>query len=152
MPPTLGLDHPDWTVYSDFFGTRVDYPAGIFTIQDNDVPRGEGRALRSADGQAQFFVYVERNAEHFTPARFMRALFNAQPSETSYKRVSGDFFAVSGVRASHIYYSRCNFPAGAGGPLHCVYIDYPKDEAKYWDAIVTRISLSLRPSHRRGGR
>jgi hypothetical protein len=146
---TVGLQDPQWSVYSDQFGTRVDYPAGIFATEEGTVPRGEGRSLRSADGHAHLLVYVERNAEHHTPASFMRTLFAAQASETGYKRVAKTFFAVSGARQGHIYYSRCNFPSGSAGPLHCIYLDYPRDEKKLWDAIVTRISLSLRPSRRR---
>jgi hypothetical protein len=142
---TAGLEAPDWTVYTDRFGTRVDYPAGIFVADDGAVPRGEGRALRSTDGRARLLVYVEPNREHYTPARFMRSLFTATASETGYKRIAPHFFAVSGLRASHIYYSRCNFPSGPAGRLHCIYVDYPKTEEKLWDEIVTRISLSLRP-------
>ena len=56
------------------------------------------------------------------------------------------FFAISGVNDGQVYYSRCNFPVGVRGPLHCIYLAYPKDEERWWDAIVTRISRSLRPS------
>jgi hypothetical protein len=41
-----------------------------------------------------------------------------------------------------IYYSRCNF---GGAAIHCFDLAYPQAEKRAWDAIVTRISLSLRP-------
>jgi hypothetical protein len=146
---TAGLDAPQWAVFTDRHGTRVDYPAGIFSVEAGDVPRGEGRSLSSADGRARLLVYVEPNEAGYTPERFMRSLFTGAAAETGYKRIANHFFAVSGARESHIYYSRCNFPDGRAGHLHCVYLDYPKSEEKLWDGIVTRISLSLRPLRRR---
>ena len=143
---TAGLDDPRWRVFTDRNGTRVDYPAGIFSAEEGDVPRGEGRSLISADGRARLLVYVEDNEDRHTPARFMRALFIGSSTETGYKRITKKFFAVSGTRETHIYYSRCNFPEGSRGSMHCIYVDYPKEEEKLWDDIVTRISLSLRPS------
>jgi hypothetical protein len=51
---------------------------------------------------------------------------------------------ISGVNDGQVFYSRCNFPAGAAGPMHCIYLLYPNDEMRRWDAIVTRISRSLK--------
>jgi hypothetical protein len=145
---TAGLDELHWTVFTDRHGTRVDYPAGIFSVEEDDVPRGEGRSLRSVDGRARLLVYVEQNEARLTPERFMRTLFTGAAAETGYKRIAKNFFAVSGTRETHIYYSRCNFPDGRAGLLHCIYVDYPKQEEKLWDGIVRRISLSLRPLRR----
>ena len=44
-----------------------------------------------------------------------------------------------------VYYSRCNFSAAGGGAVHCFDLTYPQREERAWDAIVTRISRSLRP-------
>jgi hypothetical protein len=44
-----------------------------------------------------------------------------------------------------ILYSRCNFSGGARGVIHCFDMKYPQEEKRSWDAVVTRISLSLRP-------
>jgi hypothetical protein len=46
-------------------------------------------------------------------------------------------------REGLIYYSRCNF--SRAGAMHCFDLVYPKEEERAWDAVVTRISLSLRP-------
>jgi hypothetical protein len=51
---------------------------------------------------------------------------------------------VSGVRDGTVYYSRCNFY----GDMHCIYMAYPERELRSWDAIVTRVSLSLRGPRR----
>jgi len=144
---TPGLAAPDWKVYSDQAGTNVDYPAGIFTQDAGAVPRGEGRELRSADDRARLMIYIEPNRERRTPARFIKTEMAAPRSELEYRRIADRFFAISGVVGDQVYYSRCNFPSGAAGPIHCIYIAYPEKEKRMWDAIVTRISRSLRPAH-----
>jgi hypothetical protein len=145
-PSTAGLDAPQWSVLSDTFGTKVDYPENIFSVDAGQPPRGTGRTLRSPDGRAWMMVYVEGNDEHHTPASFVHAYLAAPREHLDYHRVTDRFFAISGVSDEQVYYSRCNFPIGVRGPLHCIYLAYPKDEERRWDAIVTRISRSLRPS------
>jgi hypothetical protein len=54
--------------------------------------------------------------------------------------VTPKFFAVSSVRNGQTWYNRCN---RADGFMNCVLINYPAAEERQWDAIVTRISLSL---------
>jgi hypothetical protein len=62
-----------------------------------------------------------------------------------YRRVTPSFFAISAEREGMIYYSRCNFSTLRGATIHCFDLVYPQSEKRAWDAIVTRISLSLRP-------
>jgi hypothetical protein len=144
--PTIGIDAPRWTVFSDPLGTVVDYPENIFSADAGSTPRGTGRVLRSADDRASLMIYVEDNEARHTPASFMRAYLTTPRGQLDYNRVTARFFAISGVNDDQIYYSRCNFPSGVSGPAHCIYLAYPKEEERRWDAIVTRISRSLRPS------
>ncbi len=144
--PTVGVDAPHWTVFSDPLGTTVDYPENIFSVDAGSTPRGTGRVLRSADDRAALMIYVEDNEARHTPASFMRAYLTAPRGQLDYNRVAARFFAISGVNDDQTYYSRCNFPSGVRGPAHCIYLAYPKEEERRWDAIVTRISRSLRPS------
>jgi hypothetical protein len=134
-----------WSVMTDTFGTRVDYPAGIFTMEQGSPPRGTGRVLESADGAARLMVYVEENEMHESPASFVRTKLTTPPSRIDYRRITDRFFAVSGENDGRIFYSRCNFPDGKNGPLHCIFLSYKSSEKEAWDDIVTRISLSLRP-------
>jgi hypothetical protein len=39
-----------------------------------------------------------------------------------------------------IRYDRCNF---SGRFAHCFQINYPADEARHWDGVVTRIGRTL---------
>lgn len=145
-PLTPGLNAPEWVVFADNTGTRVDYPGNIFPVDDGPAPRGSGRVLRAADGRALMMVYTEDNEDGHTPASFVHANFRGAREDLDYERVTGRFFALSGIKEELVFYSRCNF-AESRGQAHCIYLAYPKDETRRWDGIVTRISLSLRPSH-----
>jgi len=144
-PLTPGLSTPQWTAYVDDAGNGVDYPENIFPVDDGPAPRGIGRVLRASDGRALMMVYTEDNDERYSPAGFVRANFKGAREDLDYDRVTNRFFALSGAKDDLVFYSRCNFADGARGPAHCIYLAYPKDEARRWDRIVTRISLSLRP-------
>lgn len=128
----------------DLSGMSVDYPAGIFTVDAGPTDKWQGRKLRSPDGTAGFIFYVQENLEHDTPASFLKSRLSAPQTLIDYQRITDRFAAVSGVREGRIYYSRCNFPYGASGPIHCLELVYSESEKRNWDPIVTRISLSLR--------
>jgi hypothetical protein len=80
-PPSAGMARSidggagslQWSVMTDAFGTMVDYPAAIFTAERGAPPRGIGRVVESADGEARLMVYVEDNEAHQSPASFVRA-------------------------------------------------------------------------------
>ena len=136
----------NWRVMTDSFGGAVDYPASIFTAKNEaPPPRGVGQSLASEDGSARFMVYVERNEDHLTPQEYIRRYLAGPPSQLEYRRVTDRFFAISSTGANDIFYSRCNFPDGAQGRIHCIFLSYPRSEKRAWDDIVTRMSLSLRP-------
>ena len=89
-------------------------------------------------------MYVERNDGHDTPQSYVRRNLTRPQSLLQYQRITGRFFAVSSTEADVMFYSRCNFPDGAGGLIHCIFISYPKSEKRAWDDVVTRMSLTLR--------
>jgi len=136
---------PHWSVMTDAWGTRVDYPAGIFTIEEGAPPRGMGRVLESSNGDARLMIYVEENEAHHSPASFVASNLTMPASRIDYRRITDRFFAVSGENNGRIFYSRCNFPDGTIEPMHCIFLSYKSSEKEAWDGIVTRISLSLRP-------
>src|SRR4029078_9553672 len=67
---------------------------------------------------------------------------NVSLRDVTYKKIGADFYAVSGTRGATIYYEHCNFPNM--DVLSCFYVSYPAAEKAKWDALVTRISQSLR--------
>lgn len=130
-----------WRPYVDErTGTRVDFPAGLFTVDAGEPERGTGRVFESADGRATFSAYALDNEEGHTPESYLRRFLKVDPGTIDYRRVTRRFFAISGVRDGQVYYSRCNFH----GRMHCIYLAYPERELRAWDGIVTRISLTLR--------
>jgi hypothetical protein len=134
-----------WATYTDQRGTRVQYPADIFSVSKSEGEGSDGEIFTTRDGRARLHMYSMRNSKALSPAAFMRSEFPARRSSLTYDRVAQNFFAISTRRGSLIVYLRCNFSAVAGGTLHCVELRYPAAEKQAWDAVVTRVSRSVRP-------
>jgi hypothetical protein len=139
----------NWTVYADpSTGIQIDFPEGLF-IPAGSSHRGRGQQFRTSDGRAEFSIYSPDGARRQTPRSYLRNNLKVPRRILAYERVTRQFFAISAMDKGRIYYSRCNFAPNAAGPIHCIYLAYPKHEKKRWDAVVTRISLSLnRPNAR----
>lgn len=124
------------------FGTRVEFPAGLFSVPEGKSKQGSGQWFRTADGRAEFSVYSLRNDKGDTPATYLRGNLQVPRQSLYYRRIAPNFFAISANHQNQIYYSRCNFVRPA---IHCVYVIYPRGEKQAWNGIVTRISRTLRP-------
>jgi hypothetical protein len=134
-----------WRTYTDARGTRIEYPADVFSVPKGRGQGGVGHVFTTRDGRARLHMYSAPNARALSPAAFMRSEFPAPRSSLTYDRVARNFFAISSRRGGLIAYLRCNFSSNAGGSLHCVELRYPIREKQAWDGIVTRISRSVRP-------
>jgi hypothetical protein len=126
------------------FGTRLQYPASIFTPA-GQPEMGFGQRFERADGRAVLSIYARPNRAGETPRGYLRRHLRVERSELDYVRIARSFFAISSERDGVVLYSRCNFSGGARGVIHCFDMKYPQEEKRSWDAVVTRISLSLRP-------
>ena len=136
----------DWQIFKvPEYGTRLEYPSKIF-IPVGQAEKGVGQRFESSDGRAVLSVYARENEDNDTPASYLRK--NLRQRVLQYERVTRSFFAISMERDGTIYYSRCNFSRPVRGSIHCFDLVYPQDEKRAWDAVVTRISLSLRPLER----
>ena len=125
------------------FGTSVQYPANIF-VPAGQPRKGSGERFKSADGRAELSIYSIRNDVGETPATYLRHNLRMDRSALDYTRIARSFFAISSEHDGVILYSRCNFSRSRRA-IHCFDLRYPQEEKRSWDAIVTRISLSLRP-------
>ena len=121
-------------------GASVDLPNEIFSEDVGGSDHGYGRRFRTSDGRANLLVNSFRNEASDSPRSYLEKHFNLPPSAAVYRRVSANFFAVSGFHEKDIWYNRCNF---AGEFLHCVTLNYPANEKRQWDYVVTQISNSL---------
>ena len=136
----------DWQTFQvPEFGTTVDYPAGIFAVTDGKAEMGVGQRFTSVDGRSVLTIYTRENEEGDTPSSYLKKNLRLGRSALDYERTTRSFFAISSNQQGLILYSRCNFSSDAGGAIHCFDLVYPRVEERAWDAIVTRISRSLRP-------
>lgn len=126
------------------YGTRVDYPAGIFS-PSGPPGKGVGERFETEDGRAVLTIYSHENSAGDTPAAYVRKNLRVKSAALDYQRITGSFFAISLEGDGLIYYSRCNFSGPARRVAHCFDLVYPQDEKRAWDPVVTRISLSLQP-------
>jgi len=138
------LASPRWVVLAEA-GMAVDYPANLFSVDAGASTRGTGRRLQTADGRADFMLFVLPNRDRESPRRFVRNHLALPQAQLDYQRITDRFFVVSGIQSGRVFYSRCNYPRGSSGPMQCIYLLYPRAETRAWDPIVTRISRSLRP-------
>jgi hypothetical protein len=121
-------------------GANVDFPNEIFSQDAGRPDRGYGRRFQTSDGRANLTVNSIANHDNDSPASFLRKHFALPPSAAVYRRVTGSFFAVSGFYNKRIWYNRCNF---AGAFIHCILLNYPANEKRQWDYVVTQISHTL---------
>ena len=143
--PAMALDRlqdspPDgWQRYAiGETGAHLDIPTAIFSKDGGPSETGTGRRFLTSDGRANLTVQSVSNAAQSSPAAFLAGI--GPPPGVVYKRVAPNYFVVSSFRDRIIWYNRCNF---SGRFAHCVLMNYPADEKRQWDGIVTRISNTL---------
>jgi hypothetical protein len=139
IPVTASGDRAEWRRYViPSTGANVDVPVDIFTEDAGPPEGGTGRRFFTKDRRADLTVRSIPNPENDSPATFLAK--RRPPADIQYRRVTPRFFAVSSIRNGRTWYNRCN---RANEYMNCVLINYPAAEERQWDAVVTRISLSL---------
>jgi hypothetical protein len=119
-----------------------DFPAHVFSLQSAE--RGGGGLLFSTpDGRARMRLFGLDNERNETPRSYLGRIARTDEARFTYIRTTPTFFVASGTRDNTIFYRRCNFSRG-GKRASCLQLDYPQREKRAWDAVVTRISRSLR--------
>ena len=143
-PSHAAPSDPGWRPFSDpSSGTRVDYPANIFSVEEGAFQMAPGQRFGTSDGRAHFAVFTMKAEKSGSPAAFVARNLQVPRAALDYRRISAKFFALSGIHEGQIYYVRCN-SGSERSVLHCIYLIYPKAEKRAWDPIVTRISRTLR--------
>jgi hypothetical protein len=136
---TTSAANMEWRKYRNpATGLSVDVPTSIFT-EDAGPPEGtRGRVYFTGDHRADLTIRSVPNSENNSPAVFLAKM--RPPAGVQYRKVTSRFFVVSSIRNGRTWYNRCN---RADGFMNCILINYPAAEDRQWDAVVTRISLSL---------
>ena len=133
-----------WTTYANpRFGTTIDYPADLFARPDPPPENGDGQAFRSRDGRARLAVWGAYNAGHDSPQQYVAQIVEPEGGIT-YRQITARHFVVSGLRKGDIFYQRCNFAAPPGDVIDCFEATYPPADKAAMDAVVARLSRSLR--------
>lgn len=132
-----------WSTYANArFGAVVDYP-DRFSVRDAPPENGDGQRFFTRDRRAQMAVYGSYKVDGETMRELMDSARQAGVAYT-FADVRPDSYALSGTRGARILYQRCIRSRHERGIVNCVDLEYPAAEAGAWDAIVTRISRSLR--------
>ena len=139
LAPNASAAGAEWQTYTIAeSGLKVDIPVSIFIEEAGAPDRATGRTFRTRDHRADLTIKAMPNPANDPPAVFLEKL--QPPARMQYKRVTPAFFAVSSIKDGRTWYNRCNRVPGF---MNCVLINYPAAEERQWDAVVTRISLSL---------
>lgn len=132
-----------WLTYAnDRFGATVDYP-DRFSVRAEPPANGDGQRFFTSDRRASLAVYGFLNALDETPRQMMDGR-RASGTAYSYADANPNGFVLSGTRGGTITYLRCLRSTFSSDVFNCAELEYPAAEARGWDAVVARISRSLR--------
>src|ERR1700730_16012043 len=122
---------PDWKEFQiPDLGTRVDYPAAVFSVSDGKSEVGMGERLSTADRRASLTIYSRANETGETPASYLRKNLRLSQSVIQYHLLPLTFFASPAEREGTIYYSRCNSSGLHGQSIHCFDLVYSRREKR----------------------
>jgi hypothetical protein len=141
--PAASHAQAKWLTYTNVrFAFAVDYPADLFpsyVLSDNS----DGATFNAAGEGVEFRVFGFWNNDHQRPRALLKE--RTEGKTLTYSAVKRDYFVASGQQEGRdgaaIFYDRCNL---AGERVICVNLVYPAADRKKWDAIVQRLTRSLR--------
>jgi len=143
LPRDASAATEGWGRYRDRdLGMAFDFPSHIFPLRSAEQGQRRGVVFSTADGRARIRVFAFVNEDRVTPRQYLAKVARPDEGRFTYVRTTPRFFVASGTREGMIFYRRCNFRS-ADRRVSCLQLDYPRQEKRAWDRIVTRISLSL---------
>ena len=136
----------DWTEYrNDRYGFTFRYPSDVFA-PDRGSEAGDGQAFVARDGDAQLLVGALHNETGYTPAAYQNyvARTSYRDFQLDYRRISGNWFALSGEGKGKVFYEKVMFTCG-GRLINSFALIYPSEQRHVFDPIVERIENTFRP-------
>ena len=120
------------------FKYSIPYPSDF--KEGNESDNGDGKVITSSDGSSKITVFGQNNVFNKT----IQDLYNDKLKEVknpSYKKLSSNFYIVSYLDGSTIYYEKSILSDN----VICTFtIQYPKDKKESFDEIVTYISNNFK--------
>jgi hypothetical protein len=136
----------DWTSYTNArFGETIDIPPG-FVNDVGEPENGDGLTFHSADGKAELLVWGNNLVDEDFKADGQSRVSDetANGWDVSYQKDAGEQWSVySGSKGERIMYARAIASCKGTQALH-FRIEYPGAQKKEYDAIVDRLSKSLK--------
>jgi hypothetical protein len=105
LPSTAALLENAWRTYADSSGTRVEYPAMLFSVPTGREENGIGQRFVTRDGRAGLSIFT-RSSEGQSPRTYLNTHFPGSRSRLDYDRVAPNFFAVSTEENGRVLYRR----------------------------------------------
>jgi hypothetical protein len=143
LAPLAAFAQAKWLTYTNVrFAFAVDYPADTFpSYVESD--NSDGATFSASEPGVELRAFGFWNNDH---QRSRTLLTERYAGKTlSYSAVKRDYFVASGRQEGRdgaaIFYDRCNL---AGERVVCVNLVYPAAQKKKWDAVVSRVTRSLR--------
>ena len=138
-PADVAPQH-DWvTYYNDRFGFAIDYPADVFTTDDQSL--GDyWRLFVSRDGQARLLVTAGFNVNRLTPAAYRQSMLNEVYREASleYAPLRNTWFVLAGSKREDMFYERATFACDKR-IIHRWRLTYPSRAREYYSQIIERM-------------
>lgn len=135
-----------WRTYlNERFGSRIEYPASIFSPEP-PPENGDGRRFKSRD--AEFTISAGYNVIPDTLQSLENSLRHPDPgspadfANVTYRLSKGDVLVLSGFRADKVYYDKFVFTRDHE-TIHHFAITYPATAKSIYDPIVERMSKSM---------
>jgi hypothetical protein len=143
LTPAASHAQATWLTYTNVrFAFAVDYPADLFpSYVESD--NSDGATFNAAGEGIEFRAFGFWNNDHQRPVALLKD--RTEGKTLDYSAVKRDYFVASGKQEGRdgaaVFYDRCNL---AGERVICVNLVYPAADKKKWDAIVQRLTRSLR--------
>ena len=136
----------DWTPFrNERYGFSLSYPADVFALERTS-DAGDGQVFLSRDGEARLLVGVLPNKDRLSPAGYQDYVARqSYPGfAISYRRVSGNWFVLSGEGNGKTFYEKVIFSCN-GRLINSFAMIYPAERGAVFDRIVEGIEKSFRP-------
>lgn len=146
LTATVAQAEPAWKHFENArFGFSIDVPSGL--IEQPPPENGDGATFLAADQSAELRVWgnypIDENFRQ--DARSRLASEKTEGWRITYAAIKSGWHVYSGTKSDRIVYAK-GVSSCAGKVALNFRLEYPKAEKLQYDAMVTRLSKSLKSS------
>jgi hypothetical protein len=137
----------DWATYrNDRYGLFLRYPADVLQ-PERTSEAGDGQVFVSRDGHARLLVGALPNSDRQSPAAYQEQIARDSYADyqVTYRRVSSNWFALSGEGNGKTFYEKVIFSC-YGRVINSFAMIYPTAQSALFDRVVDGVEKSFRAS------